>query len=260
MRWLFFGAGQIVQALMPTLTNGIDTFIFYSPTGASSQKTATMFQGSILLQLDVLPVADVYVLACKPQQFLELAKQLVGRIPRDAMVLSLMAGISVEMIVSNLGHHNILRVMPNTPCSRGEGVAILLAHGCVDLAFWKQRLVSLGLLIDVASEDHFDQLTCIAGSGPGYIFEWARQWQEQLDNLQLEDDIKKRIVAQIFSGSSQMMKNSDHSFEQLKQQVTSKAGVTAEGIKMMPSDGFFKIYKAARKRLEELKQLFGNSP
>ncbi len=260
MRWLFLGAGQIVQSLMPKLLNDSDRFTFYSPTGTNALKSASLYCGEVVPQLDPLPIADIYVLACKPQQFLELAQSLAGRIPRDAIVISLMAGISLKMITENLLHQNILRVMPNTPCKIGEGVLILLSHEIIDSPFWQKRLAPLGLVVSVATEDQFDQLTCVAGSGPGYIFEWARQWQENLDSLQLEDDVKRRIVAQIFSGSSQLMKECDHSFEQLKQQVTSKAGVTAEGIKMMPGDGFLKIYQAARKRLEELKQLFGNKP
>ena len=47
----------------------------------------------------------------------------------NQVVISIMAGISIEQMIGELNHRSIVRVMPNTPAQIGEGMSVYYAPG-----------------------------------------------------------------------------------------------------------------------------------
>ena len=66
--------------------------------------------------------ADLIIVAVKPQDFSFVAENLPFKIPENALVLSIMAGISIEKIQKNLNHKLGVRAMPNSPTLLGMGI------------------------------------------------------------------------------------------------------------------------------------------
>lgn len=263
MRWVFFGAGHIVQSIVPFLKKESRSLAFYSPSGKSAEIAANLCQGTVIRQLDALPDADVYVIACKPQQFAELAEKLRGKLNTQVPVLSVMAAISVDTIKQALGQTKVMRLMPNTPSAIGKGVGLLYTPTGIDHLHWKRILTPIGNILTMESEEQLDFATTVTGCGPGFIFEWARHWQQQLMEFGVDEATARSAIAHLFYGSACMMHSSTLAFEELRKQVTSKGGVTAAAIEVMNSPSHRSMVKemtkAALTRLDDLKQVLGNS-
>ena len=64
---------------------------------------------------------DIVILAIKPQVLAEVMTGLKGRLKPAQLVISIIAGKSINTISTGLGHNCIVRSMPNTPAQIGEG-------------------------------------------------------------------------------------------------------------------------------------------
>ncbi|MDD5467085.1 MAG: NAD(P)-binding domain-containing protein, partial [Anaerolineales bacterium] len=113
--------------------------------------------------------ADVVVLSVKPQRLDRVLAGVRGSLKADALVLSIVAGASIEKIAQNLNHAIIVRSMPNTPAQIGEGITVWTASPQVSQAqreMARQILNSLGDELYVEEENYLDMATALSGTGP----------------------------------------------------------------------------------------------
>jgi pyrroline-5-carboxylate reductase len=71
---------------------------------------------------DTLSTYDLVILSVKPQDFSAVANELKGFLNPEQVVLSIMAGITMARIQSELSHKLVVRAMPNTPAMLGQGI------------------------------------------------------------------------------------------------------------------------------------------
>ena len=111
--------------------------------------------------LQAVTGCEVIILAVKPQKIQSVIKGLKGKIPAGAVVISIVAGVSLELLNKMLGHDAVVRAMPNTPARIGEGITVwtgtrtsnrtslsLPASPCNALesnSLWKKNLISIWL-------------------------------------------------------------------------------------------------------------------
>jgi pyrroline-5-carboxylate reductase len=232
-----FGAGNMAQALIPPLASSYEIHA-YSPSGKSAKILAEKSSGQVQENLKSID-ADLYFICCKPQQFSDLALKLKGKLSKDALVVSILAGTTVDTLADSLGHSNILRLMPNTPSQFGHGVTLFYGEKNVDDFIGEMK--KSNLMIMMKSEDQLDKVTAVTGSGPAYLFEFGRIMMEELKAMGLDECSSREMIAELFLGSSTMMKNREESFETLRNQVTSKGGVTFEALKVFTEAGLEKM-------------------
>ncbi len=67
--------------------------------------------------------ADIVVLSLKPQMLSTVLEELSGKIMKDALVLSIVAGATIEKIELGLNHKSVVRSMPNTPAQIRKGIS-----------------------------------------------------------------------------------------------------------------------------------------
>jgi len=82
---------------------------------------------------DFLRSADLVVWAVKPQTFKDAALQ-VQSFTRNALHLSVAAGIRSDTIAQWLHTQRVIRTMPNTPALIGKGITALVARDGVSPA------------------------------------------------------------------------------------------------------------------------------
>ena len=70
---------------------------------------------------------QVVVLAVKPQVLEEVLSDLNGQLKRNTLVISIVAGATIESLATGLRHRTIVRTMPNTPSQIGEGMTVWTA-------------------------------------------------------------------------------------------------------------------------------------
>ena len=122
-------------------------------------------------------LADLIVLAIKPQITKAALQRLAGRLGPNSLVLSIVAGINAESLASLLGLSDtggIIRCMPNTPAQVGEGMTGLYTNteaGSVKGKALAERVMStVGQCVWVENESDLDVITAISGGGPAYFF------------------------------------------------------------------------------------------
>jgi pyrroline-5-carboxylate reductase len=119
-----------------------------------------------------LAKASLVVWAVKPQTFKEAALQTRFH-TKQALHLSVAAGIRSDSIASWLGTQRIVRAMPNTPALVGKGMTALFGRPAVteaDRALVNQVMTPTGQFLWVEDESQLDAVTALSGSGPAYVF------------------------------------------------------------------------------------------
>ena len=179
--------------------------------------------------------ASTIVLAVKPQSFAEAAAK-IGALPGDALVISVMAGLSSSAIRKALGGTcRVVRVMPNTPCQIGAGMAAIALgagadHGDEILA--RALFEPIGKVIEM-DEKHMYAVTAVSGSGPAYVFLLAEMMEQAATQLGISAKDARVLVTQTILGSAKLLDESDQDAKALREAVTSPAGTTAAALRVM---------------------------
>lgn len=183
---------------------------------------------------------DLVIVAVKPQIVAEVLPDYASRLLPDGFVASIAAGCSIERLQALSGGAAVVRVMPNLPSAIGSGVSGLCAD---DRATDAQRtsierlMAAAGSTMWVPDEDMLDRLTAVAGSGPGYVFEMARNYVDAAMALGFSAEDARQLVLGTMAGTIAMAQASDLSLEELRTSVTSKNGTTAAGLDALNGDG-----------------------
>ena len=185
--------------------------------------------------------ADVVVLSVKPQLINHVLKGLKGAIPPQAMVLSIVAGASIQTIQTGLAHANVVRAMPNTPAQIGAGITVWTCAETVtpeqnELA--KKMLGALGEEIFVDEEAYLDMATAVSGSGPAYIFLFLEAMIDAGVHLGLPRRIAEQMVVQTMQGSVEYFKKNKAHPATLRNQGTSPGGTSAAALYYLEKAGF----------------------
>ncbi|WP_223073438.1 pyrroline-5-carboxylate reductase [Erythrobacter sp. SCSIO 43205] len=182
---------------------------------------------------------DVIIIGIKPQLIERVMPAYSGMLNDDGYVLSIAAGCSIAKIKSLTEDAPVVRVMPNLPAAVGQGVSALCASDDAKddhLAHAQELMALTGTAITVDDEDQIDRFTGIAGSGPGYIFEFAHAFVEAAMELGFDEEAARSMVLGTMAGAIEMARTSDESLETLRNSVTSKGGTTAAGLEAFNGD------------------------
>lgn len=176
---------------------------------------------------------DVVVLAIKPKNLGEVMSGLKGKLKKRQLVLSIVAGASIDTITRGLGHEAVVRVMPNTPAQVGQGMSVWTATGAVS-ADQKEAaqaiLEAMGEQVYVADEKYLDMATAVSGSGPAYVFLMMESLTDAAVHIGMPRDMAEQLVLQTVLGSAHLAKASGKHLAELKNMVTSPGGTSAEGL------------------------------
>ena len=210
--------------------------------------------------------AEVVVLAVKPQVAGEVMAGLrpllrKGSAAGGQVVLSIMAGISLETIRARVGSDALVRAMPNTPAQIGLGMNVYHPTAAVPaggLTRVEALFRACGEAMRVESEDAIDAATAISGSGPAYVFYFAEQWIAAAESLGFTTAEATKLVQQTITGATELWKRQDLPASTLREQVTSKGGTTAAALEHFQAEKLGEILRQgiswAYRRAKELAQ------
>jgi len=190
--------------------------------------------------LEAVSKADVIILAIKPQMLTEVMSQLKGKLSSEQLVLSVIAGTTINTLTQKLGHELVVRIMPNTPAQIGEGMSLWTISKQVNkeqMEITRNILNSLGKELYVSDEKYLDMATAVSGSGPGYILLIIESLIDAAVHIGFSRDIAKILVLQTILGTVKLAQESDIHITELRNMVTSPGGTTAEGLLKMEEGG-----------------------
>lgn len=205
--------------------------------------------------------ADVIVLSVKPQRFKMVANSLRGQIRKDALVISIVAGIPVDTLMRGLDHELVVRAMPNTPARIALGITVWVASDKVtepQRENARELFKALGEEVFVDDENYLDMATAVSGTGPAYVFLFMEAMIDAAVHLGFPRRIAEQLVSQTLRGSVEFyMTNHEHPAK-LRNDVTSPGGTSAEALYFLEKAGFrtaiSRAVLAAYERSQELGQ------
>ena len=202
--------------------------------------------------------------AVKPQTFKDAA--LHARFhTKNALHMSVAAGVRSDSIARWLGTDRIVRAMPNTPALVGKGMTALFAREAVtaaDRLAIENVIQTTGEYIWLQDETQLDAVTALSGSGPAYVFYFIEAMIEAGMDMGLSREQAHKLAVGTFEGASALAKASDEAPQTLRARVTSKGGTTYAALTSMDQDGvkmlFMRAMHVAKQRARELGDEFGS--
>jgi pyrroline-5-carboxylate reductase len=183
---------------------------------------------------------QIVVLSVKPQVLKDVMLEIRGHLRRQDMVLSIIAGMPIETIANGLAHAAVVRAMPNTPAQIGQGITVWTVTPEVSEPQRQQAqaiLGSLGQEVFVEDEDYLDMATALSGTGPAYVFLLMEAMIDAGVHMGFSRRIAKQLVFQTMRGSVEFAARSDKHVAELRNQVTSPGGTSAEALYRMEKGG-----------------------
>lgn len=266
-RIAFIGSGAMGEAMIKGLLTrqliAPDHIIGSDPVAARRTLLTSTYQVQTTDDnVRAVQEADIVVMSIKPQALSVVGATLHGTLKPEALVLSIMAGVSLKTLQNALRHDRIVRSMPNTPAQVNMGVTAWIATPAVDAAQREQTALLLGALgeqIQVEKEDFIDMQTGLGGSGPGFVFLIIEGMIDAGVQMGFSRADAQKIVLQTIAGSVALMKETGKHPAELRNLVTSAGGTTAAGLYELEKGGLrttlTNAILAAYRRSQELGRL-----
>lgn len=190
------------------------------------------------LSLNEMPNSlEVVVVATKPQVMSQALPNLKSLGNGAALIVSIAAGTSIKTFKEMLGEETpIVRTMPNTPAAVGSGVTALIASAQVSAdqrALSEALMRAVGETVFLSDEEQMHAVTALSGSGPAYVFAFTEALIRAGCDLGLSRELAEYLAIATIRGSGELMFQSDENPEMLREQVTSPAGTTQAGLKVL---------------------------
>jgi len=207
--------------------------------------------------------ADIVLLAVKPQTMEEVCESIQSVVTNDKLVISIIAGVPNASLERLFGDEvPVVRAMPNTPCSVGSGMTVLCrgkAAADKDVALAERLFDTVGRTI-LLDERHMDAVTGLSASGPAYIYVILESLAEAGVKLGLPRDVATLLAAQTAKGASEQVLASGAHPALLKDEVTTPAGCTIDGLLEL-EEGKLRVtlIKAVVKASERARELYTES-
>jgi pyrroline-5-carboxylate reductase len=257
---LLVGCGKMGGAMLDGwLSRGLAAAdaIVAEPVEALRPKTVR----GVTSSSEVKETPEIVVLAVKPQSMDAVLPDLKRFADAGAVFLSIAAGKTLAYFAGHLGAGaKVVRSMPNTPAAVRQGITVACASPGVSAAEKKrcqELLEAVGQALWVEDESLLDPVTALSGSGPAYVFLLVEAMAAAGAKLGLSPDMAMQLARATVAGSGELLRQSSEPAAQLRVNVTSPGGTTAEALKvLMAADGiqpvFDKALAAASRRSKEL--------
>jgi pyrroline-5-carboxylate reductase len=236
------GAGVMGQTLLRGLLSG--KLIARERVWAGDKNPATCEAAAEALGVAVesdyngrVSTADLILLCVKPNDAPGVLATLRNAgLRRETLLISILAGVGTDRLESLLGTENpVVRAMPNTPAVVGEGMTVICPGRYAsksDLQRAQAIFEAVGMCLPV-DEIHFNAVTALSGSGPGYQFLIMEALADAGVRVGLPRQLALTLVAQTALGAARMVLSTGRHPAALRDDVTTPAGCTIGGLLML---------------------------
>ncbi len=183
--------------------------------------------------------APIVILAVKPQQAAAACRECQPALGPDAVVVSIVAGLSTATLAALTGTSRIVRVMPNTPCLVGRGVSVVCRTPDVPAADLDRILKLLGAVghVHEADESQLDAVTGLSGSGPGFVALLVEALSDGGVKAGLPRPLALALAVETLSGTAALLEQTGEHPAQVKDRVSSPGGTTIAGLAVLEQRG-----------------------
>jgi len=264
----FIGAGNMAEAFI----KGIVASGMYEPQAVMAsdireERLAFLHEEygirTTMDNTELVAESAIVFFSVKPQNIARMLTGIAGKLRKDALVISIAAGVTTDFLVRKLGDVAIIRTMPNTPAMVDEGATAIFNRNASPEAL--QRAVDLfsaiGKVVVLDNEGLLDAVTAVSGSGPAYFFLLMEEMVRSAEELGIPSDAAEELVYQTAKGAgalAMMAYARNESPAELRRKVTSPGGTTEAAMRVFREGNFsgsvFAAIGRARDRSRELSE------
>jgi pyrroline-5-carboxylate reductase len=184
--------------------------------------------------------AEIVVIAVKPRQAEEVLSSIMGHLRPDAVLISVLAGITTAQLAGALGTDTaVVRAMPNTPSLVDEGATAIAAgrYATQDhLALAHDIFASVGK-VEIVPEDLMDAVTGLSGSGPAYVYMVIEALTDGGVKQGLARPQALRLAAQTVYGAAKLVLETGKHPAILRDEVTTPGGTAIAAVADLEAHG-----------------------
>ena len=191
--------------------------------------------------------ARLVMLAIKPQQAAAACGEIRPAVAADAVIVSIVAGLSTAALARLTGSERIIRVMPNTPSLVGRGVSVVCRTPAVpaaDAARVLELLAAVGHVHEV-DESLMDAVTGLSGSGPGFIARFVEALAAGGVEAGLPEPLALALAVETLAGTGAILEVTGEHPAEIRARVTSPGGTTLAGLGVLEERGATAAIQAA---------------
>ncbi|MCI9578650.1 MAG: pyrroline-5-carboxylate reductase [Oscillibacter sp.] len=242
----FIGVGNMGGALVRAARRRLEgaQLLLANRTEAKAAALATELGASLSNNRTIAGNADYIFLGVKPQMMgdllAEIAPVLAAREDRFILV-SMAAGLSIADIQGMAGgDYPVLRIMPNTPCSIGEGMILHTPGPGVteeEVRVFLEAMAGAGRFAPIP-EKLMDAGSAVAGCGPAFADLFLEALADGGVACGLPRAQALEFAAQMMLGAARLALESGKHPGELKDAVCSPGGSTIQGVRRLEEAGF----------------------
>ena len=180
--------------------------------------------------------AQTVVLAVKPQVWREAAAQYAPLLAPDAVIVSIAAGIRAADISQAFGGRRVARIMPTTAVSIRQGTASIYAPDPEARTRAHALFAPVATVVDLDDEGLMHAATGVSGSAPAYLYAFVEGLEAAGVSAGLDEAASKALARATIAGAAALLAQSGEDPAELRRQVTSPGGTTAEALKVLMGD------------------------
>ena len=249
----FIGSGMMAEAMILGLLNQNliepEQIIAAGPRPERGEELGTRY--GVRWTTDNEEAAEkgqIVVLSVKPQVLKSVIPQVRGHLRRQDLGLSIIAGAPLQLLADGTAHAAFVRAMPNTPGQIGQGITVWTATPevcgpCLEQA--RTILSALGEEVFVEDEDYLDMATALSGTGPAYVFLFMEAMIDAGVHLGFSRRLATQLVMQTMAGAVAYARQSGRHVAELRNQVTSPGGTSAEALYHLEKGGLRTVVSKA---------------
>lgn len=170
---------------------------------------------------------DIIIIAVKPRDIYDVLSDISHALGTK-LVVSVAAGVRSDILRRYV--RRWARVMPSITAEQKEGVFAIMAENEEDTKLLERIFGKMGKTFVVKTDEEIDIFTATAASGPGYLAPIFEAFEDAIVRAGLPRSMAREIAAQTFLGTAKLILNGRKSPSQVKEEVMTPAGTTAEGL------------------------------
>lgn len=251
MKLTLIGNGIMAQSLARGLVKNYEVEIIGRDANKLKAIQEKIPEISVKTLDDHEDITDKNIIFCvKPYALQSVSARLSGE---ANVLLSILAGTTLESLKKQIQAKNYIRTMPNVAASVQNSTTTITGdkeakNMAVDI------FSSIGKAIWVNTENQLDIATAVAGSGPAFLALIAESIADGAVKAGLERHISTQLVQGLFSGTASLLKHTHPAI--IKDSVMSPGGTTAAGYAQLEEgavrDSMIKAINTAYDKAQEL--------
>jgi pyrroline-5-carboxylate reductase len=185
---------------------------------------------------ETLSEAGFVILAVKPQVWRTAAEWLAPHLKPTAIVSSVMAGVRTADLM-DVFKRDIVRIMPTTGMATGKGVASLYSPDEAAYLAAQALFGPMAVTVRLEVESQMDAATAVSGSGPAYVYAFARALERAALAADLPADTARTLARATLISAANLLDVTGEEPDALITKVASPGGTTEAALKVLCAAG-----------------------